>query len=108
MLAAIVGTLLLARRWPVMVAAMHPGWADTPGVAQSLPGFRRITGPVLRTAEQAADTAVWLVASEPTPPSGEFWHDRAIRPTHYLPVTRSRDADLARVWRYCLDAVQLS
>lgn len=101
-------TPLLARRWPVMVAAMHPGWADTPGVAQSLPGFRRITGPVLRTAEQAADTAVWLVASEPTPPSGEFWHDRAIRPTHYLPVTRSRDADLARVWRYCLDAVQLS
>lgn len=100
-------TELLARRWPVMVASMHPGWADTPGVAESLPGFRRLTGPVLRTAEQAADTAVWLVATEPTPPSGKFWHDRATRPLHYLPTTRYSDADLDRVWRYCLDAVGL-
>jgi hypothetical protein len=33
----------------VVVHSMHPGWADTPGVASSLPGFHRLTGPLLRT-----------------------------------------------------------
>ena len=33
----------------VVVHTMHPGWADTPGVRRSLPTFRRITGPLLRT-----------------------------------------------------------
>lgn len=104
-------TPLLARRWAgrsVTVAAMHPGWADTPGVAQALPGFRRLTGPILRTAEQAADTAIWLTATTPTPPSGYFWHDRRVRPTHYLPTTRYSAAELQRVWRYCAGAAGLS
>lgn len=103
-------TPLLADRWAeqsVMVASMHPGWADTPGVATSLPGFRRLTGPALRTPEQAADTAVWLTATIPTPESGQFWHDRALRPTHYLPTTHYTDAELQTVWRYCLAAVDL-
>jgi len=100
-------TPLLARRWPeLMVAAMHPGWADTPGVAQSLPGFRRLTRPILRTSEQAADTAVWLTATEPAPVSGQFWHDRRIRPTHYLP-TRDDDARVRQVWQYCAAAIGL-
>jgi dehydrogenase/reductase SDR family protein 12 len=33
----------------IVVHAMHPGWADTPGVARSLPMFRRVVGPLLRT-----------------------------------------------------------
>jgi dehydrogenase/reductase SDR family member 12 len=99
-------TPLLAQRWSgIMVAAMHPGWADTPGIAQSLPAFRRVTQPILRTSEQAADTAVWLTATEPTPDSGQFWHDRRIRPTHYLPTTHYTDAELDEVWRYCTAAV---
>jgi|JI10StandDraft_1071094.scaffolds.fasta_scaffold21236_4 dehydrogenase/reductase SDR family protein 12 len=104
-------TPLLADRWAtrsVMVAAMHPGWADTPGVATSLPAFRRLTGPALRTPEQAADTAIWLTATVPTPESGRFWHDRAVRPVHYLPSTRYSDAELQRVWHYCLGAVGLT
>ncbi|MFC9790477.1 SDR family NAD(P)-dependent oxidoreductase [Rhodococcus sp. NPDC127528] len=104
-------TPLLGRRWTdsgVTVAAMHPGWADTPGIARSLPGFRRLTRPVLRTPEQAADTAVWLAATAPTPPSGRFWHDRRIRPTHYLPTTRYTDTDLEHVWGYCAAAVGAS
>ncbi len=40
------------------VHGMHPGWADTPGVAGSLPGFRRLTKPLLRNAEEGADTVV--------------------------------------------------
>lgn len=101
-------TPLLAQRWPALtVAAMHPGWADTPGVAKAIPGFRRLTQPILRTAEQAADTAVWLTAADPPPASGQFWHDRRIRPTHYLPTTRYTDAELEQVWQYCESAVGL-
>ena len=43
--------------------AMHPGWADTPGVQESLPGFRRVMHPLLRSAEQGADTMAWLAAA---------------------------------------------
>lgn len=101
-------TPILAQRWRehgVTVATMHPGWVDTPGVAQSLPGFRRITGRILRPPEEGADTAVWLAATQPTPPTGHFWHDRRIRRTHYLPTTRADDAEVATVWRYCAEAV---
>ncbi|MGV9798316.1 SDR family NAD(P)-dependent oxidoreductase [Mycobacterium sp. NPDC003449] len=104
-------TPLLAQRWArqsVTVAAMHPGWADTPGIAQALPGFRRLTRPILRTPEQAADTAVWLTATTPTPASGHFWHDRRIRPTHYLPTTHYTEAEVGHVWQYCASAIDLS
>ncbi|MHA7651380.1 SDR family NAD(P)-dependent oxidoreductase [Mycobacterium sp. ML4] len=101
-------TPVLARRWSgIGVYSMHPGWADTPGVASSLPGFRRLTGPLLRTAEEGADTAVWLAATKPAPPTGLFWHDRRPRPVHYLPTTWYSDDDLQRMWRYCADAVGL-
>ena len=46
--------------------AMHPGWADTPGVTTSLPRFARMAGPLLRTPEQGADTIVWLASTRPT------------------------------------------
>ena len=43
---------------PAAVAhAMHPGWTDTPGVEASLPTFRKVTGPTLRTPDQGADTS---------------------------------------------------
>ena len=32
----------------VAVHAMHPGWADTPGIHDSLPTFSRLIGPLLR------------------------------------------------------------
>jgi NAD(P)-dependent dehydrogenase (short-subunit alcohol dehydrogenase family) len=86
----------------IAVHAMHPGWADTPGIASSLPGFRRLTGPILRTHEQGADTVVWLAAAEePGHGSGGFWHDRRRRPTHYAGRTRE-DADERRaLWDAC-------
>ena len=101
-------TPLLARRWAaqdVKVYTMHPGWADTPGVAASLPGFRRLTRSILRTPEEGADTAVWLAATNPAPPTGRFWHDRRPRPEHYLPLTRYDDRDREVVWQYCAEAV---
>ncbi len=104
-------TPLMQERWAadgIAVHTMHPGWADTPGVVTSLPGFHRVMGPVLRDAETGADTIVWLAATEPAPGGGQFWHDRAPRPEHYLPRTRESGDDLARLWTYVLDASSLS
>ncbi|MBY0440567.1 MAG: SDR family NAD(P)-dependent oxidoreductase [Mycobacteriaceae bacterium] len=101
-------TPILAKRWApqgVSVYCMHPGWADTPGVAESLPAFRKLTGPLLRSPSQGADTAVWLAATTPTPPAGLFWHDRRPRPEHYLPFTRENSSDRQRIWQYCAQAL---
>ncbi|OZM73429.1 dehydrogenase [Amycolatopsis antarctica] len=88
----------------IAVHAMHPGWAATPGVTDSLPGFAKIMGPLLRTPEQGVDTAVWLVASdEAGRESGRFWQDRAMRPAHYLPFTREQASDRDRLWKFCAE-----
>jgi NAD(P)-dependent dehydrogenase (short-subunit alcohol dehydrogenase family) len=103
-------TPLMQERWAadgIAVHSMHPGWADTPGVVTSLPGFHKVMGPLLRDPETGADTVVWLAATEPAPGGGQFWHDRAPRPEHYLPVTRESRADLDRLWSYVLDATGL-
>jgi NAD(P)-dependent dehydrogenase (short-subunit alcohol dehydrogenase family) len=76
-------------------AAMHPGWVDTPGVESSLPTFRTITKPVLRTPDEGADTIVWLAAADDVP-TGGFWLDRRRRPTHYRSATRSEPERLER------------
>ena len=86
----------------VSVSAMHPGWADTPGVRTSLPRFRMLMRPLLRDSDQAADTIVWLAtASEPGSNPGRLWHDRRPRPLHRVPWTRESAADRARLWEQC-------
>jgi NAD(P)-dependent dehydrogenase (short-subunit alcohol dehydrogenase family) len=82
----------------VVFHAMHPGWADTPGVRESLPTFRKVVGPLLRTPAQGADTIVWLAADqgEPRSSSGGFWLDRHRRSIHKLPNTRSSDTPARR------------
>ncbi|NYD43316.1 SDR family NAD(P)-dependent oxidoreductase [Nocardioides panaciterrulae] len=94
---------VLDQRWApegISVHATHPGWADTPGVVDSLPTFHRLTGPLLRDAGGGADTTVWLAATEPVPTGGRLWHDRRARPTHLLPRTRSGDAERAELWEW--------
>lgn len=100
---------LWAERTPgVAVHAMHPGWADTPGITDSLPTFAKFTAPILRTAAQGADTAVWLLGSEAAGrTSGLFWHDRRPRPTSYLPFTRYTAEDAEKLWDYCVVATRL-
>lgn len=79
--------------------AMHPGWADTPGVAESLPGFRKVTRPFLRSPAAGADTIVWLAASdEPAEKSGLFWLDRTPRNTVKLPWTKAPASESHRLW----------
>jgi NAD(P)-dependent dehydrogenase (short-subunit alcohol dehydrogenase family) len=87
-----------ARRHPdsPVFSAMHPGWADTPGVQQSLPGFRRVTRPILRTPEQGADTILWLAGSEVA--SGLFWLDRKPRSTMRVPWLKYGQQEVAATW----------
>jgi len=67
----------------VKVESMHPGWAATPGVSESLPTFQKFARPLLRDATDGADTAVWLVATRPESKPPHFWHDRVQRPTTF-------------------------
>ena len=86
-----------AREWEdegIVVNAMHPGWADTPGVRSALPEFRMITRPVLRSAEEGADTIVWLaVASESGKVGGKLFLDRQIKSPYLLKKTREKPSE---------------
>lgn len=90
----------------ITMSAMHPGWADTPGIRTSLPVFHRVVGPLLRTASEGADTIIWL-ASAPGAgtPSGSLWMDRRQRSPHRLSRTRRSDtiAERARLWAFCCE-----
>ena len=89
------GLLDMTRWWAqqsdnhsVIFHAMHPGWADTQAVLDSLPEFYRITKPFLRDAAQGADTIVWLAAApEPLTCNGEPARLPTTMPPT-MPVTR--------------------
>jgi dehydrogenase/reductase SDR family protein 12 len=89
----------------IRVESMHPGWVDTPGVAEYLPRFRVITKPLLREVADGADTAVWLVATRPPSEPGHFWHDRAQRPTTF---GWQRHENPAKVRRFLSEISQLT
>jgi NAD(P)-dependent dehydrogenase (short-subunit alcohol dehydrogenase family) len=91
----------------VVSNAMHPGWADTPGVRSSIPTFHRITRSILRTPAEGADTIVWLAASERAGrSSGRFFFDRAPRRSHFLPTTRESADDRRALWRLCREGLE--
>jgi len=100
--------VVLNRQWAQRAAhsgvtfhAMHPGWVDTPGIQEALPGFSRAMGPLLRTPEQGADTMVWLAtAREPLTSNGQFWLDRHRRWTSKLPWTRTSAPDAHQLWQW--------
>ncbi len=82
----------------VVFHSVHPGWANTPGVEEALPTFRKVVGPLLRSPAAGADTMVWLAAddTEPLASTGGFWLDRRIRPIHRLGRTRHSDTSERR------------
>mgnify|MGYP001817543812 FL=1 len=95
----------LTREWArrhrggVRFEAMHPGWADTPGLAKSLPGFYRRLRPWLRSPEEGIDTLTWLATEPELPrPDGQLWLDRRPRPYDRVPATRLDAADRRRLW----------
>jgi dehydrogenase/reductase SDR family protein 12 len=100
----------LAEAWAAEVAgegiavhSMHPGWADTPGVQTSLPHFQNATRSLLRSAEDGADTTVWLLAApEGHELTGLFWHDRAPRPTNHIARPTPSPEQVRRLWELCV------
>lgn len=105
------GQVILTEMWAerlagtgVTVHAMHPGWARTEGVADSLPTFNLVMKPFLRTPEQGADTIVWLAAAdEPGKRTGRFWFDRKEAPTHMLDSTKETEAERTALWDGLVD-----
>ncbi len=101
----------LAERWAEehgpCVVSMHPGWADTPAVASSLPRFHRLAQGILRTPEEGADTVVWLaVAPRAKLESGGFYFDRRRRSAHLLPGTRESAEDREALWSLVQDLAE--
>ncbi len=83
----------------VVVHAMHPGWADTPGLQESLPTFHRWTKRWLRTPEEGADTIVWLAAAhEAAQSTGLFWLDREPHSPYLLPGTKESARERMQLW----------
>ena len=80
----------------VGVRATRPGWADTPGVLDSLPLFHRLTGPLLRDAEGGADTTVWSHL-EDIGQFGEVVSQMSEAGRAFLPLPLKRPRKL-RVW----------
>lgn len=108
--------VILSEQWAMEWAdtfttsnAMHPGWADTASVASSIPAFHRLARNVLRTAEQGADTVVWLAAAPRlAQETGRFWFDRAPTSTHVFPWTREPQDERQRLWRLCQEEAGLN
>ncbi len=92
----------MLRDTSVVAHAMHPGWADTPGIQASLPRFHKVLGPLLRTPEQGVDTLLWLAASsEAARSTGRLWLDRRPRKFDRLPGTRVSPAQARQLWNAC-------
>ncbi len=102
------GLVALTRHWArrygdtgVHFNSLHPGWAATPGVRQSLPGFDRAMGRFLRDGRMGADTLVWLGASRAAGnENGGFWFDRAPRPIAVLPGTHVRPSQAQSLYAW--------
>lgn len=89
-----------ARRYRgnVRFDAMHPGWADTPGLAHQLPGFHGLMRPLLRTVAQGVDTIAWLATAGAPGPDGRLYLDRRPRPFDRAPMTRLGASDRRWLW----------
>ncbi|TFG68224.1 MAG: SDR family NAD(P)-dependent oxidoreductase, partial [Thermomicrobiales bacterium] len=96
----------LVREWQrrlgpsgVTFNAVHPGWAATPGLADSLPAFYRSMGPILRTPSEGIDSMVWLgTTTEGGLDNGRLYLDRRPRPFDRVPGTRLTGDERRRLW----------
>lgn len=96
----VVMTEMWAKNYPeIFFCSMHPGWADTPAVALSMPSFYNKMKNKLRTPEQGADTVIWLalVTNVRRYPNGSFFQDRHVVSQHLkLGCTQSTDYEKQR------------
>lgn len=97
---------------PVIINSMHPGWSITEGVKSSITDFYNKNKDSMRTAEQGADTIVWLAAApidalrraagddhaqhprdQTAGPSGMLWFDRSPASQHFTLAGTASTAD---------------
>jgi len=87
----------------VVANAMHPGWADTPGLAAQLPAFHGLIGGQLRSAAEGVDTILWLAAApEARATTGRLFLDRRVRPFDRFPSTRLSAVERRALWEQVL------
>ncbi len=97
--AQVVLAHILAQRFsngpPITFSSMHPGWADTTALRTSLPRFHSVMRYLLRSADEGADTVVWLAVSDRAKGThGSFWFDRRVAPEY--PLSWTRESPVAR------------
>jgi len=89
----------------ITFVAMHPGIVDTKMVKESLPKFRVLMNPLLRTYDQGADTIKWLAVSKKAvgpQVSGNWYRDRLVERKHApLSGTEYTHDDLTNLWNWC-------
>ena len=77
-------------------SAIIPETYRTKGLEVGMPGFHKFTKKRLRTAEEGADTIVWLLLTSKTIDSGGFYFDRKkVSPymsSKYIPTGRQRES----------------
>lgn len=82
------GLMICTEQWAkkhphIAFNAMHPGWADTTALEQSLPAFHKYMKWLLRTAKQGADTVAWMASDTSAGrASGLFFLDREVHSPH--------------------------
>ena len=81
-------------------SVMHPGWVNTTGVQESIPGFFKFTEKRLRSPEQGADTALWLLTRKKID-NGEFWFDRKKQKKIVFPWTTNSSVERSELFNLC-------
>jgi dehydrogenase/reductase SDR family protein 12 len=77
-----------------IITAMHPGWAETPGVSSAIPEFDKKMKGKLRSPLQGADTILWLLGTKKNLSSGSLYFDRRLVTKHFFWFTKSSDKKL--------------
>ena len=92
----------------VRFECMHPGWADTPAVQSSIPGFHKATKSILRSPREGADTVIYLACAIDLPEQrGLFWFDRKPRDPYLLPRTRETLETRQALWDFSFESLNL-
>lgn len=99
--AQVILSELFSKKYPqYLFSAMHPGWADTQGVRDSMPLFKKMLNKRLRSPKEGADTILWL-ATVPEYPNGKFWFDRKQQKTTIFNWNQPSKNDEEKLWNYC-------
>lgn len=98
--AQVILTHLWTKHSTMWTQCMHPGWADTVGVQNSLPTFQKMMKGRLRTSEEGSDTILWLAIAQSvyTEASGQFWFDRQSVREHFMPWTQATMEKKKLLW----------